>query len=109
MLMKIFGPKSDEATGEWRRLRNEELYDLYTSLNIIRVIKSRMRWAGPVACMGDSRGAQRVLVGRCEGQSHVIDLGVDGSIILKWIFKTWAGEAWTGLIWLTIETGGGRL
>jgi hypothetical protein len=63
MLRKIFGPKMDELTGDWRRLRNDELQDLDSSLNIIRVITSRrMRWVRHVARMLDSRGAYRILV-----------------------------------------------
>jgi len=65
--MRIFGSKRDEVTGEWRKLHNGELSDLYFSPNVIRVIKSRrLRWAVYVTRMGDRRGAYRVLVGRPE-------------------------------------------
>ena len=64
VLRRIFGPRRDEVKGEWRRLHNEELNDLYCSSNIVRVIKSkRMRWVGRVARMGEERGC----IGSCWG------------------------------------------
>jgi hypothetical protein len=66
VLRRIFGPKRDEVTGEWRRLHNKELYALYSSRNVIQVMKSRrLRWAGR---MGERRGAYRALVGKPEGR-----------------------------------------
>jgi len=67
VLRRIFGPKRDEVAGEWRKLHNEELIDLYSLPNIVRVIKSRrMKWVGHVALMGQGRGMHRVLVGKPE-------------------------------------------
>jgi hypothetical protein len=69
VLRRIFGPKRDKETGEWRRLHNKELNDLYSSPNIFSVIKARrMRWAGHLARVGERRGVYRILVGRPEGR-----------------------------------------
>ena len=90
LLRRIFGPKRDEATGVWRKLHNEELNDLYPLPNIVRAIKSkRKRWAGHVACMGDSRDVYRVLVGKPDGKRPLGKPKIDGRIILRWISRKW--------------------
>jgi hypothetical protein len=69
VLRRIFGPKGGKVTGEWRKLHNEELRDLYSSPSIIRILKARrMRWAGHVARLGEKRNAYRLLVGKPEGR-----------------------------------------
>ena len=110
MVLRIFGPRRDKVTGEWRKLHNEELNDLYFSPNIVRAIKSkRRRWAGHVARMGEERGVYRILVGKPEGKRLL------GRPRRRWVdnirmdLQEWDVGIWTGLGWPRIETGGGRL
>ena len=84
MLKRVFGPRRDEVTGEWRRLYNKELYALYSSPNIIREIKlRRLRWARHVEHMEERRGAYRARRGNLSEGDHLEERGVNGRIILK--------------------------
>ena len=110
VLRRVFGTKRNEVTGEWRKLHNDLLSDLYSLPNIVRVVKSRrMRWAGHVARMGEGRDVHRVLVGKPEGKRPLGRPRRRWGIILRWIFRKWEGVVGTGRSWLRIGTGGGHL
>jgi hypothetical protein len=101
VLRMIFGPRTDEVTGEWRKLHNEELHDLYSSSSIIRIMKARrMRWAGHVARMGERRNAYRLLVGKPEGKKPL------GRPRRRWLDKIRMNLVEVRVVWLRIGTGG---
>jgi hypothetical protein len=111
VLRRVFGPKRDEVTGEWRKLHNEELSDLYSLPNIVRVVKSRrMRWVGHVTRMGEGRGVHRVLVGKPEGKRPLerprhrwednikMDLQVVGGSCGDWMELARDSDRWQALV-----------
>ena len=113
MLRRIFGPRRDGVTGEWRKLHNEEPYDLYCSLSTCnaRVIKPRrMRWAGHVACLWERRGLYRMLVGKPEGKKPLerprrrwednikMDLQQVGCGVVDWIELAQDRDRWRALL-----------
>jgi hypothetical protein len=111
VLRRVFGPKRDKVTGEWRKLHNEELNYLYSLPNIVRVVKSRrMGWTSHVARMGEERGVHRVLVGKPEGKrlsgrprrrwedNIKMDIQGVGVGCGDWIESAWDRDKWRALV-----------
>jgi hypothetical protein len=93
----IFGPKRDEVTWEWKKLYNEELNDMYSSTNIVLVIKSRiMRWVWHVAQLGRREACIGFWWENLRERDNSVDPCVDGRVILRWIFRKWNG----GMDWI---------
>jgi hypothetical protein len=102
-LRRIFGRERDEVTGEWRKLHNEVLNDLYCSSNIVRVIKwRRMGWAGHIARMGRGVLCTGFWLGNLRERVHLVHPSVDGRIIIRLMFRKCNVRVWTGLSWLRI-------
>jgi hypothetical protein len=108
VLRKMYGPEGEEVAGGWKILHNEELHNLYASLNIKRVMKlRRMMWAGHVVCMGAMRNAYNILVDKPDGKRPFgrYRCRWEGNIRIH--LRKYGGRVWTGCIWLWIGTSGG--
>jgi hypothetical protein len=100
VLRRIFGPKRDQVTGDWRKLHNEELHGLYSSPSMIRMIKSRRtRWAGHVGRMGEKRNAYRILVGKPDGKRP---LGIPRRRWVDNIKMNLREIGWDGMDWIDL-------
>jgi hypothetical protein len=110
VMRRIFRPKRDEVTGKWRKPLNEELNDLRCLPTFVRVIKSRrMRWVGHVAGWGRGEVCTGFWWGNLRERDYWADSGVDGIIIIGWIFRKWDVGLWTRLSWLRMQTFGENL
>jgi hypothetical protein len=110
VLRRTFRPRRDDVTREWRKLHNDELKDLYFSPSVDRAIKSRrMRKVGHVACMGRGEVRTGFWWGSQSERGHLEDRGVDGRIILRWIFRKWDAGVCIGMSWIRIGIGDGHL
>jgi hypothetical protein len=110
VLRRIFRPRWDEVTGEWRKIHNEEPKELYSSQNIFREIKSRrMRWAGNVMPWGRGEAYTGFWWGNLTEIDHWVDPGLGGRIILRWNFMKCDVAVCTRSDWFKLGTGGGHL